>query len=440
MTARPAWIVDISSSSNDNNSNNNNDDNMFEILPPSVGPMSLGFTMAIGEFDVLIDTLGDEMGMGRARSILDYDIGSSSLMYQQWRELHGCQEYISTVTRSQQYVLGKGLLFARDAVIRYQKEVEGSRGVIVPSVPPPRNFGMTIQSLLDQNVLYPNIGSNEVGGTQSDKSTFVRGWSLSDLTELKTWPRASEGRSGRFGFPVVDLNASRERRKRSSSSLSGDVEKARKMVAVMGDDATEDGSATTTDDDYTSSEQLTSSESIMENTSNTTTSTRQIKVTKSTKKSVSNNPYVTTIHSASELNQNIVEARRNCVLFLTAAYCQKCKRLTPQFQRLARKKSSEVSTSSKGGSNNEVLFAHVDISAGPKGKQLGKLLNVEKVPSIILFQGGKQVEVEPGSGEASIVVERGIMNRLEQVVDSLDRGQSGLKLKDLLPPEKAAVQ
>ena len=437
VTARPTWSLPQDMIDSSSTSNINKDDNMIEILPPSVGPMSLGFTMAIGEFDVLIDTLGDEMGMGRARSILDYDIGSSSL----WRELHGCQEYISTVTRSQQYVLGKGLLFARDAVIRYQKEVEGSRGVTLPSVPPPRNFGTTIQLLLDQHVLYPNIGSNEVGGTQGDKSTFVRGWSLSDLTELKTWPRASEG-SGRFGFPVVDLNASRARGKRSSSSSSGGVEEARKMAAVMaGGDATKDGSVTTTDQDSTSSEELTSSESIMENTSNTTSSTRQIKVTRSAKKAVSNNPYVTNIHSASELNQKIVAARRNCVLFLTASYCQKCKRLTPQFQRLARKKSSEVSTSSTGGSNNGVLFAHVDISAGPKGKQLGKLLNVEKVPSIILFRDGKQVGVERGSGEASIVIERGSMNRLEQVVDSLERGDTDLKLKDLMSPEKkAAVQ
>jgi hypothetical protein len=67
-------------------------------------------------------------------------------------------------------------------------------------------------------------------------------------------------------------------------------------------------------------------------------------------------------------------------------------------------------------------------------------LNVEKVPSIIVFQDGKQVEVEPGSGESSVVVERYSMNRLEQVVDSLEGGESDLKLRDFLSPEKAAVQ
>jgi hypothetical protein len=68
-------------------------------------------------------------------------------------------------------------------------------------------------------------------------------------------------------------------------------------------------------------------------------------------------------------------------------------------------------------------------------------LNVEKVPSIIVFQDGKQVEVDSSDGgESSVVVERGSMNRLEQVVDAFERGESDLKLRDLLSPEKAAVQ
>ena len=71
---------------------------------------------------------------------------------------------------------------------------------IIPSVPPPRNFGTTIQTLLNHNIIFP-AGSNEVGGggggsSQGNKSSFVRGWGLSDLTELKTWPRANGGWCG----------------------------------------------------------------------------------------------------------------------------------------------------------------------------------------------------------------------------------------------------
>jgi len=77
VTARPTWSLpspqDIAGSSSKD---------LIEIMPPAVGSMSLGFAMAIGEFDVLIDTLGDEMGMGRARTIVNndgYEIGQSSL-------------------------------------------------------------------------------------------------------------------------------------------------------------------------------------------------------------------------------------------------------------------------------------------------------------------------------------------------------------------------
>eukprot|EP00986_Skeletonema_menzelii_P011240 scaffold5735_cov154-Skeletonema_menzelii.AAC.1 len=463
VTARPTWSLpspqDITGRSGRTGSFSEKE-NLIEIMSPAVGSMSLGFTMAIGEFDILIDTLGDEMGKGRARSIVNTGIGQSSSSLQQWKELHGCTTYISTITRSQQYVLGKGLLFARDAVIRYQEEVESKLtttttssssslpnkkkgGGVIPSVPPPRNFGATIQSLLEKHVIYP-AGSNEVG-SQGGKSTFVRGWSLSDLTELKTWPRASEG-AGRFGFPVIDLNAAPGIIRRPSMKeepKKGVVESA---AAVEKTVDSEDGNnkvganVVVTKEPPSTSSELTSAESMMETTVNATntTSTRQIKVTKSstTKIAPSNNPYVTTIHSASELNQDIVEAQRNCILFLTASYCQKCKRLTPQFQRLARKLSSHSSPNNSSSPKNDVvLFAHVDISAGPKGKQLGKLLNVEKVPSVIVFQNGNQVEID--GEESSIVMERGNMNRLEGVVDILDKGESRLKLKDLLSVQEA---
>jgi len=424
VTARPAWSLpsskDIAGASSKD---------LIEIMPPAVGSMTLGFAMAIGEFDVLIDTLGDEMGMGRARTIVNndgYEIGQSTL--QQWKELHGCNEYISTLTRSQQYVLGKGLLFARDAVIRYQREVESKsssspKGVI-PSVPPPRNFGATVQSLLNQNVIYP-AGSNEVGN-QGNKSTFVRGWSLSDFSETKTWPRASEG-AGRFGFPVIDLKAPRIRAvvKEMKEDNTHVIQGERAAAAPTKNDAV------VANEHSSTAELLTSSESMMETTVNAT-STRQIKVT--TNKSTTN-PYVTTIHSASELNQNIVEARRNCILFLTASYCQKCKRLTPHIQRMARK-SSESSTNSSKTKDNAVVFAHIDISAGPRGKQLGRLLYVEKVPSVIIFRNGKQLDID-GGGKSSIVVERGNLNRLEKIADALERGECDLKLNDLLAVKEA---
>ena len=422
VTARPSWSLpstqDIAGSSSED---------LIEIIPPAVGSMSLGFSMAICEFDVLIDTLGDEMGMGRARTIVNsdgYEIGQSSL--QQWKELHGCDEYISTLSRSQQYVLGNGLLFARKSVIRYQREVESQpiRSTAttssdgdgaIPSLPPPRNFGATMQALFDKDIIYP-AGANEVGHHRG-KSTFVRAWSLSDLTELKTWPRAREG-SGRFGFPLIDLKAPR----RSHTQVK--KVKNEEATTNTGTAVIESGSQTS---------KLIPPELMMEKTANAT-STRQIKVTKSIakNKNISSNPYLTAINSASELNRNIVEARRNCILYLTASYCQKCKRLTPQLQRMARKISSSSNSTS---TEDAVLFAHVDISVRPKGKQLGKLLNVDKVPSVILFQNGERVELD--GGDSSSVIERSSLVRLEEVADALENGESHVKLRDLLAIEEA---
>ncbi len=66
-------------------------DKMVEILSPSVGQLSLGFAMAIGEFDTLIDTLGDEMGIGRLRSVIQGAGGVSGFLAQM-QELHGCSK------------------------------------------------------------------------------------------------------------------------------------------------------------------------------------------------------------------------------------------------------------------------------------------------------------------------------------------------------------
>ena len=60
---------------------------------------------------------------------------------------------------------------------------------------------------------------------------------------------------------------------------------------------------------------------------------------------------------------------------------------------------------------------------------------MEKVPSVIVFQNGNQVRID--GEESSIVVERGNMNRLEEVADALDKEESQLKLKDLLSVQEA---
>lgn len=54
------------------------------------------------------------MGIGSARTLVGNDFMHGGRFLEQLKELHGCNNYLSTLTRSQQYVLKKGLLFARD--------------------------------------------------------------------------------------------------------------------------------------------------------------------------------------------------------------------------------------------------------------------------------------------------------------------------------------
>ena len=464
VSARPSWslpspndIVPSSSSSSkqehhssSSSSSSNRDDSMIDILPPAVGKLSLGFMTAIGEFDILIDTLGDELGIGRAMSIIELNnnnkkndiiTNTESRFLQQLQELHGCNTYLSTLTRSQQYVLKNGLLFARDAVIRYQKDVEKLTSNKIQTLPPPHNFGTMLQQLLDQNIVYKS-DQNE-NGKHAHKSNFVRGWSLSDLTELKTWPM--EG-AVRCGFPVVDLSLpslmkhGQRRRRRSGvvtsntniREIKSETTKRAKSIAqveesiehdVINDEREED--AAVVDEESSNND-----DSIIETTpKSTTTNATNITVTKrSSKQKASSNPYISTISSASDLNRQIIEPKRNCIMFLTASYCQKCKRMTPQLNRIARISSEESDPSGK----NNVIFAHVDISKGPRGKQLGKILNVNKVPSVIIFENGECIKAtnddrgqaeDEESSSPSIVIDKSNLDRLEEVAKVLSSGE-----------------
>ena len=86
-----------------------------------------------------------------------------------------------------------------------------------------------------------------------------------------------------------------------------------------------------------------------------------------------------------------------------------------------------------------MLFAHVDISQGARGKQLGKILNVNKVPSVIIFENGECVKatndhgkVERESSSPSIVIDKSNLGRLEEVAKVLKSGERDVNLHTLL--------
>mmetsp|Transcript_11127 Transcript_11127/g.25771 ORF Transcript_11127/g.25771 Transcript_11127/m.25771 type:complete len:295 (-) Transcript_11127:46-930(-) len=93
--------------------------------------------------------------------------------------------------------------------------------------------------------------------------------------------------------------------------------------------------------------------------------------------SVSNNPFVKEVLGTNDLTREIVANQKNCILFLSAKFCRTCRYLTPQFNRLARINGEDI------------VFAKADTSL-PKGKILGKELQIEAVPAFVLFSKGNR--------------------------------------------------
>jgi len=69
-----------------------------------------------------------------------------------------------------------------------------------------------------------------------------------------------------------------------------------------------------------------------------------------------------------------------------------------------------------------VMFAHLDISSSAREKQLGSVLGVDKVPSIVIFRDGQPVK--GGNGESSKVIEKRVMKELEDAAKSLEIGEA----------------
>lgn len=90
------------------------------------------------------------------------------------------------------------------------------------------------------------------------------------------------------------------------------------------------------------------------------------------------NPFITDIVSVQDFNREIVNKEKDCVLFLSAKYCRTCKTIAPSYTRFARINQFD-----------DVMFCRAD-TTGPKGKELGKILQVNAVPLFVLFKQGER--------------------------------------------------
>ena len=104
---------------------------------------------------------------------------------------HGCDNYISTFTNSQSIIKDDGLIFGPGNAKNYILDAAQDVTKMLPC--PPGDFGQTVQTLLQANVIYTNHEER----VAKQNRVLCRGWAISDFWELTSWPRDSSG-----GFDV----------------------------------------------------------------------------------------------------------------------------------------------------------------------------------------------------------------------------------------------
>jgi thiol-disulfide isomerase/thioredoxin len=241
----------------------------------------IGFTTAIGQFNTLIDTIANE----RSGS-LSTD-GSSVIQLLSTR--HGCNTYISTLSKSQSIVKKEGVIFGPGKANAHVKALESKASSKCMSMIPSSGFGEMLQILLNSKVIYPS---------KSNKAIVTRGWSMKEFWEETSWPRDSNGSGVRFGMPVVEENDLDEVFRRERLALQ--------RRRIVDDDEEEDDGAVAV----------------------------QVKVEE--------NPYVTQIVGTDGLAEAIINQRKSSVVFVSMRSCRTCKTINPVYTKIAREYEGDV--------------------------------------------------------------------------------------------------
>lgn len=158
-------------------------------------------------------------------------------------------------------------------------------------------------------------------------------WNMQDFWELISWPRDAEGGNTRFGLPTVE----------DLDTAADDIEDERRIEGSV------QKIAQSPKEDFIDA-------------------------------SDASNPFVLDIHDLKDLNDQILTPKKDCILFLSAAYCRTCRYLSPQYIKLARTHAE---------AKNDVLFAKSNASS-KIGKEVSRALGVDAVPAFCLFRAGKR--------------------------------------------------
>lgn len=228
------------------------------------------------------------------------------------------------------------------------------------AIPPPAAIGRTLEVMFQKGVIFSEQQRKKV----QQKSNIVRGWSLGDFWEQTSWPKDSSGNGGvRYGLPVV------EDKDLDEEALLSEAPGRQKGLDRIYEEFDPDGKgkpAPTPDQE---------------------------------------NPFVRNVAGVSGMEEEIMDASKDCILFLSARFCKTCKTISPLYTRMARiSKDADSST----------LFAKAETS-GPWGKELGRALEVDAVPAFVLFRNGERY----GS---PMSVSRLPSKKIEQALELLESG------------------
>lgn len=314
-------------------------------MKPGVGDDQEGFASAIGEFDSLLDTAYDERGDKKflpEETLLLYGGSVLDLL----KSRHNCHRYVSTMTKSQRIIRENGVMFGPGKADDYAKRFEAASFWTSPDVqpmPPLTDLGQTMQSLLENDIVFSEQQRKKL---YAKSSKLVKGWSLADFWEQSTWPRDSNGGANtRFGLPTKDDPNLED----DDMLLEAPLRRLdnRKFVP----------------------------DNMMEEEEDASSKTKTAAAPK--------NPYVQDVIGVRGLEDDIMAQKKDCLIFLSAKFCKTCKTLNPQYTRMARLAKESESP------NASITFVKAEAS-GPLGKPLGKFLDIDAVPSFILYRKGQR--------------------------------------------------
>jgi thiol-disulfide isomerase/thioredoxin len=334
-----------------------------QVIQPAVGNSDVGFSSHVGQFDALVDTIGNERSSSLTMEdpVIDDDFFDAGLSFgssvlQLLKTRHNCHKYISTLTYCQEVVANEGIFGGPGKAEQFSQKV-GNLSYLRTSrdcwaLQPPKSLGSTVESLMKSGIVFTE---NQRRKMCSKKSDAVRGWSLADFWEATSWPRDSSGTGTvRYGFPVRE------------EPREDEIERMISEAPYRQDQA----KAVSKEEDYDEIGDF---------------DLKEAKKSVSPKnRAIQNNPYVLNVLGVEGLQSEIVDTKMNCIMFMSAKFCKTCRTINPLYTRMARLNQENDDT--------KVSFVKAEAS-GEAGKALGRHLSVQAVPSFVLFREGRQFGV-----------------------------------------------